>query len=175
MLRILMLVAAVAPATVPAQAPVEGGDAAAVAAQPSDPKTSSTAPAPAAPRTFPIPSPLPPTAALPGDEQLDCGTLYAESKARIRQNGEINEKALAKQYVKGGETKALEVLGQVGGMIPIIGEIISMGSAMGQMASTKKDAERNYGESTRQSDWVMDRMVYVSDMYRNKCLKRSSK
>lgn len=122
---------------------------------------------------FPTPSPLPAGVALPGDETRDCGSLYAESKYRLAESNEINHEALNKTYVKGGTTRALETAGQLGGMIPVLGSIISMGSMMGQMASTKEDAERNYGELDRRSNWALDRMVYVSDMYRTRCIKRS--
>ena len=40
-----------------------------------------------------------------------------------------------------------------------------------QTQSTKADAERNYGELNRKSDWALDRMVYVSDLYRNRCIR----
>jgi len=122
---------------------------------------------------FPTPSPLPSGVELPGDEARDCGSLYAESKYRLAESDKVNHEALNKTYVKGAETKALETVGMLGGMIPILGGAISMASAMGQMASNKEDGERNYGESIRRSDWAMNRMVYVSDMYRNRCIKRS--
>ena len=152
--------------------------AAALSAQ--DPAPATAAPAPPAPpaaapltneQRFPIPSPLPNGPALAGDDARDCASLYAESKYRVAQSNQLNQQALNKTYQKSAETKALETMSQVGGMIPILGDIIAMGSAMGQMATTKADAERNYGELNRKSDWALDRMVYVSDLYRKRCIK----
>lgn len=120
---------------------------------------------------FPTPSPLPEGPALPGDETRDCASLYAESKYRLAENDKINHETLNKTYVKGAKTQALEAAGQLGGMISVLGGLISMGSMMGQMASNKEDGERNYGELNRRSDWALNRMVYVSDMYRNRCIK----
>ena len=98
---------------------------------------------------FPTPSPLPDGPELPGDETRDCGSLYAESKYRLAENDKLNHQALNKSYQKGAGTKALETVGMLGGMVPVLGSVISMGAAMGQMATTKADAERNYGEIDR--------------------------
>jgi len=122
---------------------------------------------------FPTPSPLPAGPELPGDETRDCASLYAESKYRLAESDKINHEALNKTYVKGAKTQALEVAGQLGGMIPVLGSLISMGSMMGQLESNREDGERNYGELNRRSDWALDRMVHVSNLYRNRCIKRS--
>lgn len=132
---------------------------------------SATDPAVTSAERFPTPSPLPDGPALPGDEALDCASLYAESKYRLAENNKLSKQALDKTYVKGAETKALETVGMLGGMIPVLGSVVSMGAAMGQMATTKADAERNYGEIDRKSDWALDRMVYVSDLYRKRCIR----
>ena len=137
-----------------------------------DATTPAPAPSPSSnAERFPTPSPLPDGPELPGDETRDCASLYAESKYRLSQNDKINQQALDKKYVKGAGTKALETVGALGGMVPVLGGLISMGAAMGQMGTTKADAERNYGELNRKSDWALDRMVYVSDLYRNRCIR----
>ena len=120
---------------------------------------------------FATPSPVPDSANLPGDEAMDCASIRAEGDYRMNQYSALGRERDGIGFQKGGETRALEVLGSIGGAVPIIGGLISMGSAMAQMGTAKKDAEANYGEIDRKSEWVLNRMSLMHETYRTQCMR----
>jgi hypothetical protein len=120
---------------------------------------------------FPTPSPIPDTVVLPGDETLACPDIRAEGDYRMSQYNSLGRERDGMGFQKGAESKALEAVGMIGGAIPVIGGLISMGSAMAQMGTAKKDAEANYGEIDRKSEWVLNRMSHMHETYRTQCMR----
>jgi len=122
-------------------------------------------------KSFPVPKPVPDTVELPSDDDLTCPLIMAEGKARQAQYDAIGKARDAKPYVKGAATKTLETVASTAGAVPILGDAVGMAALMGQMETTKADAEANYGAIDRQMDWVLERMSYMHDLYRVNCVK----
>lgn len=131
------------------------------------------APAPQAadPASLAIPDPLTKGATLPGDDKLTCPQVLAESRGRLAQLDVIEKEREAIVYKKGAKTRALEMAGTLlGGALPgPLGQAASLASASAQMATTRSDANANYGAIDRKSEWVMDRMDRMNEMYLRDC------
>ena len=123
-----------------------------------------------APEAFVTPDPLPDRVEMPGDNTRSCPSIRAEADHRLAEYDAIGKERDAMDYQKGGKTRALEALGSVGGSIPVIGGAVAMGALMGQMESTREDAKANYGAIDKRADWVLDRMSYLHELYRTRCV-----
>lgn len=122
---------------------------------------------------FTTPDPVPDSLDMPGDDRLDCPTIRAEADFRLAQYDELGEERDQMAYKKGGGTRALEALGTVGGVVPVIGGAISMGALVAQMETTRKDAKANYGAIDKRAQWVLDRMSRMHELYRTRCTGRA--
>ena len=142
-----------------------------VAAAAASASPGSTPPAGATTPRFVTPSPVPATPNMPGDEAMDCAAIRAEGDYRLSQYNSLGRERDGMGFQKGGETRALEALGMIGGAIPVIGGLISMGSSVAQMGTAKKDAEANYGDIDRKSEWVLNRMSLMHETYRTQCMR----
>jgi len=128
-------------------------------------------PAPAAElQTFATPDPVPDRVDQPGDSERSCASIRAEADYRLSEHEAIGMEAEAIDYQKGAKTRALEALGTVGGAIPVVGGAVAMGALMGQMETTREDAKANYGAIDKRANWVLDRMSYLHELYRTRCV-----
>lgn len=120
---------------------------------------------------FLTPSPLPEGPELPGDDDLKCPVILAESKARQQELDRIEVERNGIVYQKGAGTQALKAAGVAAGMaLPgPAGQIAARAALEAQKETTKVDAEANYGEIDARFEWVLDRMDHVHELYRTRC------
>ena len=122
---------------------------------------------------FSTPNPIPGSVVLPGDEALDCPTIRAEGDYRLSQYNALGRESNAIDFQKSAETRALETVGALAGMIPVVGQVIGAASMVAQIGTARKDAKVNYGEIDGKSEWVLNRMSHMHETYRTRCMKGS--
>ena len=120
--------------------------------------------------TFDTPSPVPDRVEMSDDSTRSCPSIRAEADYRLAEYEAIGKERDTMDYQMGAKTRALEALGTVGGSIPVIGGAVAMGALMAQKESTREDAKANYGTIDKRGEWVLDRMSYLHELYRARCV-----
>lgn len=120
-------------------------------------------------------SAAPPAGALPGDEQMSCPAILAEVNARNAEMDSLQaelDQVEAKPSVRThAVTAAATVVAAIASHIPspVIGTAISSVGSTAALKSFGEDMKKAEAPLTDRHDFALERMDWMSGLYRKKC------